>query len=145
MRPPARPLTSCQTSPMASFPVASFAETARATEEIRAVTSDGTETHRTPIWIVVVAGKCYVRSYRAQAGRWYQEALARPEMAIEIAGEDVAVLAVPVGDDEATVAAVSGAYLEKYATAAETPDMVRDEALPTTLELRPIAGSGGAT
>ena len=43
--------------------------------DMRTPRRDGSESSR-PIWVVVVDGSAYVRSYQAERGAWYRRALA---------------------------------------------------------------------
>ncbi len=105
--------------------------------EIEVVTSrpDGTP-RRTVVWPVVEAGVPYVRSYRGPAGKWYQEALARPEAALAVDGRDVPIRFVPA-TDPASVAACSAALSRKYVDDPSLPAMLVDDVLPTTLRIEP--------
>ena len=92
--------------------------------------------HSTTIWIVVVGDGVFVRSVRGRAGHWYQEITANPEAAVNIDGQRLLVRAVPVTDD-ATIARVSDEYRREYRNDSSLPSIVRDEILPTTLQLEP--------
>lgn len=91
---------------------------------------------RTTIWVVVVHGDVYVRSYRAVRGIWYQEIRANPDAALWVGAKPYLIRAVPV-TDPTLIAKVSDAYLDKYRNSPYVFDMVRDDALPTTLRLEP--------
>lgn len=112
-------------------------DTAARAEEVRVVLHSEEGETRTPIWIVTVGPSAFVRSYRATRGKWYQQVIASPAFTLEIEGDDVLVSPTPV-EDAGTVAAVSDAYRDKYADAAETPDMVTPEVAATTLRLEPL-------
>jgi len=96
--------------------------------------------HHTPIWVVVEENNVYIRSYRGNAGRWYREITAFPFATLSVNGEQWAVHAVHV-TDEATIARVSYALLQKYLTSSYASSMVRDEILETTLRLEPATPS----
>jgi hypothetical protein len=70
--------------------------------------SSQAHSHHTPIWVIVEENKVYVRSYRGQAGRWYQEITAFPFAVLHVNGEQLAVRAVRI-TDEATISRVSHA------------------------------------
>ncbi len=93
-------------------------------------------THRTTIWVVVLGDVVFVRSVRGSAGRWYQEITANPIATVHVNGQPILVRAVPVTDD-ATIARVSDTYRRKYRNDSSLPSIVRDEILPTTLQLEP--------
>jgi hypothetical protein len=87
---------------------------------------------RIPIWIVVVDGDAYVRSYRGARGRWYRRARERGRAVIE---------GIPVGvepiDDAALDERISAAYRAKYGARSPRPTeaMVSPEVTATTLRL----------
>jgi hypothetical protein len=91
---------------------------------------------RTTIWIVVVGGVPYVRSVRGTRGRWYRNLRAEPHGAIHAADRRIAFTAVPA-DDEASIAACSAGFQEKYARDPAVKSMLRQDTLSTTLRLEP--------
>ncbi len=93
---------------------------------------------QTPIWVIVEENNVYVRSYRGQAGRWYQEIIAFPFATLHVNGEQLAVRAVRI-TDEATISRVSHALLQKYPTSSYARPMVQDEIVGTTLRLEPAS------
>jgi hypothetical protein len=108
--------------------------------EMRTERSDGVATSR-PIWVVVVDGTPYVRSYLGERGAWFRQARARGRAEIGVEGEDVAVGLVPAtgGDlDER----ISAAYQDKYGHRSPGPTeaMVTPQVVATTLRLEPLDG-----
>ena len=105
--------------------------------EIEVVTSrpDGTP-RRTVVWPLVEDDVAYLRSFRGQAGKWYQEALAHPDAALAVGGRDVPVRLVPA-TDPASIAACSAALARKYSHDSSLPAMLIDDVLPTTLRIEP--------
>lgn len=103
--------------------------------DIETHAADGT-LHRTIIWVVVVDGVAYIRSYRGSTARWYRELVAEPAGAIVADGRRIELRAVPATDD-ASVEACSAGLQEKYAGDPATPAMVAPAVLPTTLRLEP--------
>jgi hypothetical protein len=102
---------------------------------IRTLDTDGS-VHRTIVWIVVdERGRLFVRSYRGAGARWFREATGDRPVALEL---DDAVLPVRVEPavDPVRVELTSRLLAAKYADEAETPAMLRDDVLETTLELR---------
>ncbi len=90
------------------------------------------------IWIVVVDGAPYVRSYLGERGRWYRELLARKEGALVARGRRIAVRPARVRSPE-LIRAVSDGFRTKYARSGSSLEaMVRREVLDTTLRLEPI-------
>jgi hypothetical protein len=96
---------------------------------------DGSTSSR-PIWIVVVDGVPYVRSYHGEQGAWYRRARADGEL--EIAAGDTTVHAgvEPIADEELD-RRVSDAFRAKYGrrSPASTDAMVTTEVVATTLRL----------
>jgi hypothetical protein len=76
----------------------------------------GTADHRIiGIWVVVVEGRVFVRSWGVKAGGWYQTFLEEPRGVIQIGSRTIRIRAVPT-KAERLKAAVSRAYREKYST-----------------------------
>src|SRR3954464_8375883 len=97
--------------------------------EMRTPRGDGTPTSR-PIWVVVVDGAAYVRSYAGERGAWYRRARADGRAEVGVDGETVAVQAVPAAgelDDK-----ISAAYHDKYG---------RQSPGPTEAMVTPPAGA----
>ena len=119
------------------------AETLQRLDRIREVSiettaADGTTIHRTIIWVVVVGKAAFIRSEYAEAGRWYREARARPEVILHARDETIPVTAVLV-TDRRTIEGVSDAYRDKYGkrSPASTDAMVLPSTLDHTLRLDP--------
>lgn len=104
--------------------------------EIDIETRAGDVTHRTTIWPVVEGGTVYVRSLKGSAGRWYHELTANPDAVAHVAGQSVAVRAVPASDPESVERANAG-YRRKYADSPYLAPMTRAEILDATLRLDP--------
>ena len=94
---------------------------------------DGSLSSR-PIWVVVVDGDAYVRSYRGESGAWYRRARADGQATIGVDGGAIEVGVEPVSDDE-TKRKVSDAFRAKYSERSRGPTetMVNDEVSRTTL------------
>lgn len=101
--------------------------------DIETTRPDGTP-RRTTIWVVVVDGVPYVRSYRAERGMWYRDAVRDPRAVILGGGRRIPVTAVAATDPD-SVAACSRGFEEKYRGDPSVAAMNRPEALPTTLRL----------
>ena len=108
-------------------------ELLRTTEEVRIQVG-----RRRPvtIWVVVADGAAYVRSVRGPRGKWYVAARADGQATLEVDGRQLPVRLTPI-DDKAEVAAVSHAFLTKYARSSYAHAMVAPAILPTTLRLDP--------
>jgi hypothetical protein len=104
--------------------------------EVRIETTGRRGSISTIIWIVVAGDEVYVRSVRGDEGRWYQRALAEPQVAIDVAGEKLSFRAVPV-DEPAEIDTVTEALRAKYRPGGSLDRMTRDEVLGTTLRLEP--------
>jgi hypothetical protein len=95
------------------------------------------EVHRVTIWIVVAGGVPYVRSVRAEKGRWFRELMRHGEGAVLIGRQRVPVRASLV-KDAGENSRVSDAIQEKYdRPRASVLAMIRTEVIPTTARLEP--------
>jgi hypothetical protein len=97
----------------------------------------GGPVHSTIIWAVVDDGDVYVRSWRGPGARWFREAVANPDVTIQIRKERIPALAVPATDGDSVVRASRGLE-RKYAGDPAAKSMVREEILGTTLRLEPV-------
>ena len=97
--------------------------------------SDGSMSSR-PIWVVVVDGDAYVRSYQGERGAWYRRALADGRAAIRVDDRTIEVGVEPIRDEEIN-RRVSEAFRTKYAERSPGPTetMVNPEVSATTLRL----------
>jgi len=99
----------------------------------------GTDHRFIGIWVVVVSGRVFVRSWNDKPGGWYRAFLEEPRGAIEIAGREIAVRARKT-TRERWMAAVEVAYGEKYTTPASHKYVLgfkRPRRRMTTTELVP--------
>jgi hypothetical protein len=98
--------------------------------------------HRTTIWIVPTKDGVYVRSVNGKKGRWYQEAVANPEVTVRVGRRKVPSRVEPE-KNPAVIREVSAAYSEKYGERwpDDTKPMLRPSVLPTTLRLREISSA----
>ncbi len=98
----------------------------------------GRPTHSAIVWVVVdEAGRVLVRSWRGERGRWYRELRANPSGVLRVCSHRVPFNADPA-DDRERIEACSDGLRTKYATArGSLSEMLLDEVLPTTLELKP--------
>jgi hypothetical protein len=89
------------------------------------------------IWIVVVDDRVFVRSWSMKPEGWYRTFLHQPSGAIQVAGEEIAVGAVPIKDKRLRDA-IDRAYLEKYKSKGSlkyAKDLCSPKSRATTLEL----------
>lgn len=97
----------------------------------------GGTVHSTIIWAVVDGGEVFVRSWRGATARWYREAVAIPDVAIQLRKTRLLpARAVPATDAD-SVARVSAALERKYDGDPAAKSMVRDDIVDTTLRLDP--------
>lgn len=95
--------------------------------------------HRVTIWIVPTEEGVYVRSYKGKRGRWYQEALANPQVSVRLGRRQVNARAEPE-HNPLLIRAVNVAYRKKYGERwpDETQEILKRSLLPTTLRLTPV-------
>jgi hypothetical protein len=98
----------------------------------------GRPTHTAIVWVVVdQTGRVLVRSWRGERGRWFRELRANPSGVLRVASHGVPFRA-ELADDPERIEACSQGLSEKYATArGSLAEMLLDDVLPTTLELKP--------
>lgn len=100
----------------------------------------GTKPHRViGIWVVVVEGRVFVRSWSLSPGGWYRTLREEPVAVIAVAGRELPVRAV-FSRSERIRDLVSHAYLEKYRTPGSVRyarDLGRKRSRDTTTELVP--------
>jgi hypothetical protein len=103
--------------------------------EIRTPRRDGSASSR-PIWVVVVDGEAYVRSWLGGRGAWYRRARADGRAALRTGGRTIEVGVEPAAD-EALNRRVSDAFRAKYGKRSpqSTEEMVTPEVTRTTLRL----------
>lgn len=102
----------------------------------------GRQPHRfIGIWVVVVNGRAFVRSWSIKPRSWYRTFLEDPVGAIELDGREIPVRAVRT-KSESLNDAIDRAYLTKYGTGASLKyarDLGRKKSRATTTELLPLA------
>lgn len=109
-----------------------------ATREVSIETRAGNRVFRTIIWVAVDEENVYVRSVRGKAGRWYQRAIANPEVALNVGTSRIPARVIHASDIESAGRA-SEAFRRKYRKGRSLDAMVRSEVLDTTLRLEPPA------
>lgn len=72
------------------------------------------------IWVVIVEGRVFVRSWSLKARSWYRTFLQEPHGAIKVDGKEIPVRAVRTRS-ERLKDAVDQAYAAKYTTPASLP------------------------
>jgi hypothetical protein len=91
---------------------------------------------RTIIWVMTDGDDVFVRSVRGDAGRWYQGALADPDVTIHVADRAIPARALPAADDD-SVARCSAAITRKYAGVPGEKSMLKPKTFGTTMRLEP--------
>jgi hypothetical protein len=103
----------------------------------------GSEHRYTGVWVVVVKGRIFVRSWNDKPTGWYRAFQAQPRGSIQIAGREIAIRARRLRGERLRDA-VTRAYAGKYDTKA-SEIWVRGFAEPhrsaNTLELLPVRRS----
>jgi hypothetical protein len=103
----------------------------------------GTEHSYTGVWVVVVHGRVFVRSWNGKRTGWYRAFEAQPLGSMELAGCEIAIRARRMRGERLR-STVTRAYAGKYNTKASVK-WVRGFAEPhrsaTTLELLPVQPS----
>lgn len=96
---------------------------------------DGSESSR-PIWVVVVDGDAYVRSFLGARGAWYRRALADGRLTLVADGTTITASVEPDLDPERN-RRVSEAFEAKYGAQSPGPTatMIDAEVSRTTLRL----------
>jgi hypothetical protein len=89
----------------------------------------------TVIWVVVGGEDVYVRSVRGESGRWYQRAVADPDVALRVGDARFEFTAVPANDPD-SIESTSEALRRKY-QGRSLENMLLPETLSTTLRLEP--------
>ena len=100
----------------------------------------GNEHRYTGVWIVVVEGRVFVRSWNDKPTGWYRAFNAQPLGSIELAGREIAIRARRLWGERLRDA-VTQAYAGKYNTKASKKwvrGFARPHRLATTLELLPV-------
>jgi hypothetical protein len=105
-------------------------------DEVRIETRAGSRSFRTIIWIVVDEGEVFVRSVRGEKGKWYQRALANPEVTLHVAGAEIPARAV-AATDPSSVERTNEALGRKYKKGRSLDSMLKPEIFGTTMRLDP--------
>lgn len=104
--------------------------------DIRTPRRNGSMSSR-PIWVVVVDGEAYVRSYRGEQGAWFRRVRADGNAVLEAEGRTIEVGAEMDADDERLNRAIDSAFRAKYGERSPRPTeaMVSPEVKATTMRL----------
>ena len=105
------------------------------TEEVTIETTSASGAiHRTIIWVVVDGEDVFLRSVKGDRGRWYREAIARPEVVLEAGTTRLPARVVRAADPD-SVTRCSAALRVKYASDPALRSMLRPHTLATTLRV----------
>jgi hypothetical protein len=99
----------------------------------------GTEHRYTGVWVIVVQGRVFVRSWNDKPTGWYRSFLAQPLGSIQLGGREIAVRARRLRGERLRDA-ITWAYAGKYDTKASEKwvrGFVEPHRAATTLELLP--------
>jgi hypothetical protein len=101
----------------------------------------GTQPHRIiGIWVVVVEGRVFIRSWSLKPRSWYRTFLEEPRGVIQVKDQEIPVWAVQTRSDRLKDA-IDRAYLEKYHTPGSikyAQDLGSAKSRATTTELVPL-------
>ena len=103
----------------------------------------GAEHRYTGVWVVVVEGRVFVRSWNDKSTGWYRAFQAQPLGNIQLAGREIAIRARRMRGERLRDA-VTRAYAEKYDTKASEKwvlGFAEPHRCATTLELLPVQSS----
>jgi hypothetical protein len=106
----------------------------------------GAEHRYTGVWVVVVEGRVFVRSWNDKPTGWYRAFRVQPIGRIQLTGREIGVRATQLRGERLRDA-VTRAYAEKYDTKASEKwvrGFVEPNRAATTLELLPVPPSPAA-
>ena len=105
----------------------------------------GTGQHRfIGIWVVVVRGRVFVRSWSVEPNGWYRTFFKEPRGTIQLKDQEIAVRALPI-KNERLRDAIDRAYLDKYSTSGAlkyAKDLGCAKSRHTTIEIVPLSSTG---
>lgn len=105
-------------------------------KDVLVETRAGEKRVETTIWVAVQDDQVYVRSVRGDHGRWYQRAVADPDVILVVGQYRIPFRAEPANDD-ISIEAASRAFRLKYPRGGSLDSMLRSEVLHTTMQLVP--------
>ena len=92
--------------------------------------------NRTTLWAVVDDERVFIRSWKGEAARWYQDLKANPAVALIVDGQRYTVTAIPATDPD-SIQRTSDGFMRKYAGDPDAEQMCAAGILDTTLRLEP--------
>ena len=96
------------------------------------------EPQRVPVWMVVVDGELYVRSYMGVTSGWFRRVEADADQAVRIGSTDVAVRFENIDRTDSVNHAISAEYDRKYSRFDYVTAMSEPAAVEATLRVTPI-------
>jgi hypothetical protein len=112
-------------------------ELERSDELTIAVSREGRDTVRLPIWVVTVDGRVYVRSYKGVTSMWFRRVQANGDQVIALAAGDVPVSFVNVDRLDHVNRLIDAAFDRKYARFDYVSAMSEPAAVEATLLVLP--------
>ncbi len=107
-------------------------------QEVEIETSDDGRAYRTIIWVVGDGEDIFVRSVRGDAGKWYQRAVANPNVAL-VRGDQRASFVAVAAPDVDSVRRASDGFIRKYPASGSVDAMVHPDVLHTTMRLESVS------
>jgi hypothetical protein len=128
--------TSIRYAALMSFSPADLEAIDRAREvDIETQPPEG-DPHRVTIWAVVDDDDVFIRSWKGDSARWYQDIQANPGVAIHVDGRRIPATAIPATDPD-SVERTSNGFRTKYKGDPGAEQMCAERILDTTLRIEP--------
>jgi len=116
---------------------AQLAELTAAEELVLVLHRDGRETLRVPVWLVVVDGTLFVRSYKGVTSLWFRRVQADADQAIVLKSGDLLVHFENVERLDHVNRAIDAEFNRKYGSDAYVSAMSTPAAVEATLRIQP--------
>jgi hypothetical protein len=123
--------------PDTTWTAAQLAELTAAEELVLVAHRDGRETLRVPVWLVVVDGELFVRSYKGVTSMWFRRVQADADQAIVLASADLPVRFENVDRLDHVNHAIDAEFNRKYAAYSYVSAMSAPAAVDATLRIQP--------
>jgi len=118
--------------------IGAFLQKAMTTRVVQVVVPQESGGTLIPIWISSTLYQVFIRSYRADKGRWFQYVIGTDGFSLELGSEIITVKPARVADP-ITLTAVDAAYSIKHAEDEELANVLTPGVVATTLALTPLA------
>ena len=106
---------------------------ASAEEVVLVMHREGHPEKRLPVWVVVVEGVPYLRSYKGVGSVWFRRALADARQAVEVGGHRIDATFEAIGSE--LEGPITDAFAAKYARYSYTDSMAAPTAVEATVRL----------